>query len=225
VCARTFLAIVNPADLARLPMAESRIDAHAMDVAACRVIQGVMVMRTKWIVMVVLAISVGAEVFLVSPWWSIAGLVQSVRAGDKYRTELYVDFPRVRASLREQLNAQIGQSMAKDMQDNPFVALGAMIGTVAVDRAVEAFVTPESLQRLMESELPAVDAKEAPDSRVAIARHAYDKIGLEWLSASAICVLIFEEGTGKVATTSRLEREGLRWRVVDVASPDLGLDD
>jgi len=206
-------------------MAESRFDAHAMDGAACRVIQGEMVMRTKWIVIVVLTILVGAAVFLVSPWWSIAGLVQSVRAGDRYRSELYVDFPRVRASLREQLNAQIGESMAKDMQDNPFAALGAMIGTVAVDRAVEAFVTPESLQRLMESELPAVDAKEASDSRVALARHAYDNIGLEWLSASSIRVLIFEGGTGKVATTARLEREGLRWRVVDVEIPDLGLDD
>jgi len=182
-------------------------------------------MRTKWLVMAVLAISVGVAVFLVSPWWSIAGLVQAVRAGDKYRTELYVDFPRLRTSLREQLNAQLGASMAKDMQDNPFAALGAMIGTVAVDRAVEAFVTPEALQRLIESELPAVGAKEGSDSRVAIARHAYDNIGLEWLSSSSIRVLIFEEGTSAVATTARLEREGLRWRVVDIEIPDLGLDD
>jgi hypothetical protein len=182
-------------------------------------------MRTKWLVMAVLAIAAGVAVFLVSPWWSIAGLVQSVRAGDKYRTELYVDFPRVRASLREQLNAQIGESMAKDMQGNPFAALGAMIGTVAVDRAVEAFVTPEGLQRLIEKELPAVGTQGSADSRVAIARHAYDKIGLEWLSASSIRVLIFEEGTGTVATTARLERDGLRWRVVDIEIPDLGLDD
>jgi len=150
--------------------------------------------------------------------------VQSVHAGDKYRTELYVDFPRVRASLREQLNAQIGESMAKDMQDNPFAALGAMIGTVAVDRAVEAFVTPEALQRLMESELPAVGASEGSDSRVGIARRAYDSIGLEWLRASSIRVLIYEEDTPTVATTARLDREGLRWRVVDVEIPDLGLD-
>lgn len=182
-------------------------------------------MRTKWLVVVVLAVSVGVAVFLVSPWWSIAGLVQSVRAGDKYRTELYVDFPRVRTSLREQLNAQIGESMAKEMQDNPFAALGAMIGTVAVDRAIESFVTPEGLQRLMESKLPAVGAKESSDSRVAIARRAYENIGLEWLSSSSIRVLIFEEGTGAVATTARLERDGLRWRVVDVEIPDLGRDD
>jgi len=182
-------------------------------------------MRTKWLVAVVLAIFVGLAVFLVSPWWSIAGLVQSVRAGDKYRTELYVDFPRVRTSLREQLNAQIGESIAKDMEDNPFAALGAMIGTVAVDRAVETFVTPEGLRRLMESELSAVGAKENSESRVAIARHAYDNLGLEWLSSSSIRVLIFEEGTSAVATTARLERDGLRWRVVDVEIPDLGLDD
>lgn len=182
-------------------------------------------MRTKWLVMAVLALSIGAVVFLVSPWWSIAGLVQSVRAGDKYRTELYLDFPRVRASLREQLNAQIGESMSEHMQGNPFAALGAMIGTVAVDRAVEAFVTPEGLQRLMENELPTAGTQEGADSRVAIARHAYDKIGLEWLSASSIRVLILEEGTGTVATTARLERAGLRWRVVDVEIPDLGLDD
>jgi hypothetical protein len=60
---------------------------------------------------------------------------------------------------------------------------------------------------------------------VAIARRAYDRVGLEWLSSSSIRVLIFEEGTGTVATTARLEREGLRWRVVDVEIPDLGVDD
>jgi hypothetical protein len=179
-----------------------------------------MVMRAKWLVMAVLAVAVGVAVFLISPWWSIAGLVQSVRAGDKYRTELYVDFPRVRTSLREQLNAQIGESLAKDMQDNPFAALGAMIGTVAV----EWFVTPEGLQRLMESELPSVGTKESADSRVAIARGAYDSIGLEWLSTSSIRVLIFEEGTRTVATTARLERVGLRWRVVDVEIPDFDVE-
>jgi Protein of unknown function (DUF2939) len=184
-----------------------------------------MMMRTKWLLMAVLALAVGVSVFLVSPWWSIAGLMQSVRAGDKYRTELYVDFARVRTSLREQLNAQIGESMAKEMEDNPFAALGAMIGTVAVDRAVESFVTPEGLRRLMENKLPAVGAKEGSVSRAAIAKRAYDNLGLEWLSSSSIRVKIFEEGTHTVVTTARMEREGLRWRVVDVEIPDLGLDD
>jgi hypothetical protein len=111
------------------------------------------------------------------------------------------------------------------MQDNPFAALGAMIGTVAVDRAVESFVTPEGLQRLMENKLPAVGAEEGSDSRAAVARRVYDDLGLEWLSSSSIRVLIFEEGTHTVTTTARLEREGLRWRVVDVEIPDLGLDE
>lgn len=83
-------------------------------------------MRTKCLVAVVLANSVGLALFLVSPWWSIASLAQAVRAGDKYRTKLYVDFRRLRNSLREQLNAQIGASMAKEMQDNPFAALGVV---------------------------------------------------------------------------------------------------
>jgi hypothetical protein len=174
-------------------------------------------MRTKWLVAVVLAIAVGLAVFLVSPWWSIAGLMQSVRAGDKYRTELYVDFARVRSSLREQLNAQIGESMAKTMKDYPFQSLGAMIGTATVvDQVVESFVTPEGLQRLMENQLPAMAAKEGSDSRAALARHAYDNLGLEWLSSSSIRVIVFKEGTQTVATTARLEREGLRWRVVDI---------
>jgi len=91
-------------------------------------------------------------------------------------------------------------------------------------RPLELFVTPEGLQRLLESKLPAVGAMESPDSRVAIARRAYDSIGLEWLSSSSIRVLIFEEGTRAVATTARLDREGPRWRVVDVEIPVLGLE-
>jgi hypothetical protein len=193
-------------------------------VAGYAAIQGVMMTRTKWLVLLVLAISVGVAVFLASPWWSIAGLVQAVRAGDRYRTELYVDFPRVRTSLREQVNSEIGESIANDNLENPFAVLGIMVGTAAIDGALDLFVTPEGLQRLMESELPAVGAKEGSDSRMAIARRAYDRIGLEWLSSSSIRVLIFEEDTRKVATTARLERVGLRWRLVDVEIPDLGVE-
>ena len=77
-----------------------------------------------------------------------------------------------------------------------------MIGTVAVDRAVESFVTPEGLQRLMEKSLSAAETTEGPDSRAAVAMRAYDNFGLEWLSASSIRVKIFGEGTHTVATTA-----------------------
>ena len=79
----------------------------------------------------------------------MAGGVQAIRAGDQYRTELYVDFPRLRTSFREQLNAQLAENAATEMKDNPFGGLAAMLGSALVDRTVDAFVTPAGLARLM----------------------------------------------------------------------------
>jgi hypothetical protein len=109
-----------------------------------------------------------------------------------------------------------------DLKDNPFAALGAMIGSVAVDRAVDAFVTPAGLARLMQRTVPeAAPTTEAPpESRADIVRRLYDRVNLEWLSASSIRVQLLDD-RATVVTTAHLERQGLRWRIVDIEIPQL----
>jgi hypothetical protein len=177
--------------------------------------------RRRLIVGGVLLLAVAVGVFVLSPWWSLAGLARAAITADKQRLALYVDFPRVRENLRAQFNAQMAASMAEEMQDNPFAALGTLIGSAVVDKAVEAFVTADGFAHLMQEAMRDNRADTEPTpSQAEVALRLYDKVGLEWLSLSAIKVWLLDEN-GQTATTLLLERSGLTWRVVDIELPDL----
>jgi hypothetical protein len=169
--------------------------------------------RVAWSAFMLIVSSLAVVIFLLSPWWSLAGLSQAAQAGDKYRLALYVDFPRLRMSVREQLNAQVLSTMSTEMKENPFATLGAMLGGAMIDRTIDLMVTPSTLARLMQTH-----ARDAAEPRVPLAFRLYDRIGLEWLSASSIRVKIFD-AAGRKTTTGLLERELLTWRLVDIEIP------
>jgi hypothetical protein len=177
--------------------------------------------RTRLVVGGALLLAVAVGVFVLSPWWSLAGLARAAITADKQRLALYVDFPRVRENLRAQFNAQIAASMAEEMKNNPFAALGTLIGSAMVDKALEAFVTADGFARLMQEAMRDKPADTEPTpSQAEVAQKLYDKVGLEWLSLSTIKAFVLDEN-GQTATTLLLERSGLTWRVVDIELPDL----
>jgi hypothetical protein len=179
--------------------------------------------RTRLIVGGAALLAVAVGVFVLSPWWSLAGLARAAITADKQRLALYVDFPRVRENLRAQFNAQIAASMAEEMKDNPFAALGTLLGSAIVDKAVEAFVTADGFARLMQEALRDNHADtESTASQAEVAQKLYGQVGLEWLSLSAIRAFVPDE-TDQPAVTVLLERSGLTWRVVDIELQDLGL--
>jgi hypothetical protein len=64
-----------------------------------------------------------------------------------------VDFPAVRANLKEQLNARLMGALQKDqgLSDGPFGALGALLGPAIVDQVVNAAVTPDGVAAIVRS--------------------------------------------------------------------------
>jgi len=65
----------------------------------------------------------------------------------------YIDFPSVRQSLKDQINAAFVKAMSKDM-DNPYViGVGVAFASV-VDKIVEAYVTPAAITQMMSGQPP-----------------------------------------------------------------------
>jgi len=176
----------------------------------------------RWIWVAAAAAIVGAMVFVLSPWWSIASLTQALQAGDRQRVALYVDFPRVKESLSAQLKAAMTDAIEKEGKDDPSSTLGAMLGTVIIDRAVDAYVTPDGLVRLMKKSLvePEAASEKKKTSHFDAARRAWDRVDLEWLSPREIRFRVHDEGSPQ-SFTALLERDGLRWRIVDLEIPAL----
>lgn len=108
-------------------------------------------------------VAVAAVVALVAAWAAAPvvaaqGLIRAAKAGDARKLEGLVDFPALRQSLKEELNAELVARMRRDpdMADNALGGLGLMLAPMLLSGAVDTFVTPEMVARM-------VVTAEAPD--------------------------------------------------------------
>ncbi|WP_374575735.1 DUF2939 domain-containing protein [Phenylobacterium sp. J367] len=85
--------------------------------------------------------------YFASPLLAAQSLRSAAREGDAERLERLVDFPTVREGLKSQINAQLMTAMQTDpeMQANPFAALALLMVPAIVERAIDAYVTPDAI--------------------------------------------------------------------------------
>lgn len=103
----------------------------------------------KWIVIIgviVLAYIVAA------PHITVHNLKNAAQAHDGEALGDQIDFPTLRQNLKDQLNGFLHTNEDPQREENALVAIAAAIGSVIADRAVDAYVTPDALTRLMSSE-------------------------------------------------------------------------
>jgi len=89
--------------------------------------------------------------YFVSPIIALHGLTAAAKAGDRAKLERSVDFPAVRESLKTQLKAAMAREVNADakLRDNPFAALGQMLLIGVIDKAVDAYATPDAIANMV----------------------------------------------------------------------------
>ncbi len=176
--------------------------------------------KRRWIALVG-ALALGAGGYVLSPWWSLAGLTLAVQQSDRYGMQRYIDFPRVRESVSAQAHSYLAETTDGD---DTAAALGAVLGSVVVDRAVEIAVSPAGLAKLLAISREARHDRGSGlgkvESRARTARSLHDRLRLEWVGLSTVRVQ-FLNRKGKRITTGYLERQGFHWRLVDIEVPGL----
>jgi len=84
------------------------------------------------------------------PYYTVFALRTAFKEGDSERLERFVDFPAVRQSFKEQIQAKILHSAADHAQSNPFSSgLVAVFGPAVVDKLVDALVTPSGVATIV----------------------------------------------------------------------------
>ena len=108
-------------------------------------------MRKIWGGALALAIALPMSAYIGAPYWTAYSLKQAVAEGDADKIEALTDIADVRSSLKSQISSAFLHKMGADpdLKGNPFVAIGAMIAPAIIDKAVDAYVTPEGLTSLM----------------------------------------------------------------------------
>lgn len=84
-----------------------------------------------------------------SPYLVLNSIKNAAQAGDSEKVSKYIDYPSVRQSFKDQMNAYMVKEMASKKTDG-WEALGAMMASAMVDKMVDAVVTPEGMTLMLQ---------------------------------------------------------------------------
>lgn len=92
--------------------------------------------------------------YLAWPYISMWRLYAALRSEDADAISSRIDFPSLRTSLKDQMNAFVMKEMAndKDMVDNPFAGLAVAFLPKMVESMVDAYVTPAGVTQMFETD-------------------------------------------------------------------------
>jgi hypothetical protein len=105
-----------------------------------------------------------------SPWWTLHRLQAAVARHDADAVAAQVDFPALRASVKEQAFAAMGGSDGA----NPFAAFGRKMAMAVVDPLVDAAVSPQGVAAMVEHGRIGI-GQPAPAAGTADTAPAHDK--------------------------------------------------
>lgn len=177
---------------------------------------------------IILAILSVAAYWYWSPFLTIREMQTAAQEKDADTFNNHVDYPRLRESVKGQLSALMAEEMAsRKGSDNPFEALGNMLGMAMVDKLVDAMVRPEVVMRGMangkfapaaasDAESPGPSDSRPPTGEKA--KWAFVRKGVDKLIA-------FPEGAAGAEDEKMgvvFERSGFAsWKVTELRMPSL----
>ena len=163
------------------------------------------------VVGVLLAIYVAA-----APYITVHQMKSAAESHDGEALSEHIEFPSVRQSLKDQMNAMFMKEMAKDeMKDNPFAALGAAFAGVMVDKMVEAYVTPAGITQLMAGEKPKPTREGESGSGSGRKPLSDASMSYESLDKFVVKVKSDTDEEGKFI----LRRRGIGWKLTEIIVP------
>lgn len=99
-----------------------------------------------------------------SPHVAMRSMLEAAQQRDAERFNRYVDYPRVRESLKGQFGARVGELAGGGRDDDAgraISALGSLLATALADRFIDAMVRPEVVMRAMaEARMQALPERE-----------------------------------------------------------------
>ena len=109
--------------------------------------------KKLWIVLGGLVVIALVLLYGVSPVFAFRSLTEAAREGNRDQLERMVDFPMVRAGLKEQLRERLLGALSQDqgLSQSPFGQLGALLAPTLVDQVVDATVTPDGIAMMAKS--------------------------------------------------------------------------
>jgi hypothetical protein len=105
-------------------------------------------LRKAWITAVAALLLAFIAYTWIGPTLALNGIIRSANEQDTERLRSLVDFPALRENMKDQINAQVTQSMTEGLKDNPFAAMFSGMANMMTDKVVDSLITPDGLLNL-----------------------------------------------------------------------------
>jgi len=175
----------------------------------------------KWLLVVVLLLAALLGYVAAGPWLTMHAIGKAVREENHAALSRHIDFPPLRASLRDQLGDRLARSVGVERQTGLLGALGMTVANELAGGAVDLLVTPYGLGALMEGRKVWHRASGRPPPQSATEARArpdpWREAERRYESMSRFTATVrTDDGQPLVFV---LTRTGLRWKLSDIRLP------
>ncbi|MGJ4802082.1 DUF2939 domain-containing protein [Luteimonas sp. SDU82] len=175
----------------------------------------------KWTVLASLLLAALLAWVAAGPWITMHAIGKAVREENATALARHIDFPRLRASIRDQLGDRIARSVGAEARSGWLGALGTTIAGELAGGAVDLMVTPYGLGALIEGRKVWNRATGLPPARTEAGAAArpdpWRNAQRRYESTSRFTATVHTDDGQPVVFV--LTREGLRWRLSDIRLP------
>jgi hypothetical protein len=169
-----------------------------------------------WLIGGAIAAFVGGGLLYASPYLTLYQMYQAVERRDAQSISDSVNFPALRESIKDNLQAVVLRETAK--QNNPIMnLLGAALGSTLLNPAIKKMVTPQGVMALLEGQHLQLGSGSGTQS---LPEKAADvDVNPRYESFNQFAVSVKPKGEDVPPVDLILSREGFGWKVTGVRLP------
>ena len=153
-----------------------------------------------------------------TPYLALNNIKKAAQAGDSDTVSKYIDYPSVRQSFKDQMNAVMAKELMKQDNDG-FAALGAMLASTMVDKMIDGFVTPEGMTLMLQGrDLKDVTRNSTQQEPIDTKEEHKPDYEAGYTSFNDFDIVIYSpEKTKEVKV--KMVRDGLSWKINQIIVP------
>jgi len=183
--------------------------------------------RPLLITLIVVIVIAALGFVYASPYLAVNNLKRAADARDVQTVNQYVDFPALRASLKQQVADMLTHRLEAD-SGNKIATIGAVIGVTLIGPLVDAYATPDGVAALLNGMPPrgtpgeqpaapqASTGTEAPAAPAANSAPPARRSTAGYRSLNEF-VITFQRGEGNANYSAVFQREGLvTWKLAAI---------
>lgn len=150
-----------------------------------------------------------------SPYIVLNNIKKAAEQGDADKLSVYIDFPSVKQSMKDQVKAFMLEEIASSEEQDGFEALGTMLAAAMVDPIIDGVVTPDGVALMLQGQKLDFDLNQKSKNKPAPKGDDID-YKTSYLSFNRFKVQINDADDAENSIDVIMHRDWLSWQVTRI---------